>query len=103
VEATSDRFFALWAAGADAEDVFGRTARLGGAISFAYVDGAHTYEAARSDFANVDRHLVPGGYLLLDDTADGGPFESRRVIGDVTRHGSYELVFKTPHYFFRKT
>jgi len=103
VEAPSDRFFELWDAGAHAEDVFGRTTRLGGGISFAYIDGAHTYEAARADFFNVDRHLLPGGYVLLDDTSDECPFDSRRVIPEILQHPVYRLVFKTPHYFFRKS
>jgi hypothetical protein len=103
VQAPSDRFFELWDAGARAEDVFGRTTPLGGAISFAYIDGAHTYEAARADFWHVDRHLLPGGYVLLDDTSDDCPFASRQVIPEIVHHPSYHLVFKTPHYFFRKS
>lgn len=102
VESTSDEFFKTWGAGGEARDVFGRTVKLGGRISFAYIDGAHTYEAAHSDFFNVDRQLLRGGYVLLDDTSDDVPFESKRVIGEVKQNPSYELVFRTPHYFFRK-
>lgn len=102
IETTSNQFFERWNTGARAQDVFGRTAALGGGISFAYVDGAHTYEAARADFLSVDRHLLPGGFVLFDDTADHSPFESRRIIPEVERTRSYQLVFKTPHYFFRK-
>lgn len=101
VETTSNRFFDAWDVGAEIQDVFERTTRLGGGISFAYIDGAHTHEAVRADFFNVDRHLLPGGYILLDDTSDLSQFECRRIVADIDRN-SYDLVFKTPHYFFRK-
>lgn len=102
VEMTSDRFFDRWDIGAEALDVFGRTARLGGNISLAYIDGAHTYKAVHADFLHMDRHLLAGGYVLLDDTSDHSPFESRRVVSEISQNRSYDLVFKTPNYFFRK-
>lgn len=103
VEATSARFFEAWDRRETAEDVFGRPAVLGGPISFAYIDGAHTEEAARGDFLAVDRHLLPGGFVLFDDSDDGGCFpDVTRVAREVARQPSYEVVFKTPHYFFRK-
>lgn len=103
IEARSDRFLELWAQGAAAEDVFGRTARLGGPVTFAYVDGAHAHEIVKADVAGLDRHLMPGGFLLLDDSADGAGFDGvTRVAVDLTRDPAYELVFKTPNYFFRK-
>jgi hypothetical protein len=102
IEATSDGFFDLWKAGAEAQDVFGRPTRLGGGISFAYIDGAHAYDAVRADFFHVDRELLPGGYVLLDDTSDDSPFESRHIVSAIRQDPAYELVFKTPHYFFRK-
>jgi hypothetical protein len=103
IEARSDRFLALWAQGAEAEDVFGRAARLGGPVSFAYLDGAHAHEVVKADVAGLDRHLARGGFLLLDDSADGAGFDGvTRVARDVQRDPAYELVFKTPNYFFRK-
>jgi hypothetical protein len=102
IETYSHQFFRLWRICATTEDVFGRRVALGGPISFAYVDGAHTYDAAKGDFLGVDQHLLPGGFILFDDSADGSDWEVRRVVAEVERDPSYELVFKTPNYFFRK-
>jgi hypothetical protein len=103
VESSSDRFLELWARGSDVRDVFGRMASLGGPVSFAYVDGAHAYPIVKADVAGLDPHLVPGGFLLLDDSADGAGFDGvNRVALELKRGPAYELVFKTPNYFFRK-
>jgi Methyltransferase domain len=101
-EMFSGDFFAAWSAGRELEDLFGAKVRLGGPIAFAYIDGNHTWEASRADFANVDRHLVPGGFVLFDDSEDDGPFGSTRSAHEVLADPRYELVFKTPNYFFRK-
>ena len=102
IETFSEVFFEQWRTAASVQDVFGRTVTLGGPISFAYIDGAHTYEASRADFEAVDRHLLPGGFVLLDDSGDDCPFESRRVAQEVAHDVRYDLVFTTPNYFFRR-
>lgn len=68
IEAFSDDFFKMWDDHATVTDVFGNKVKLGGPISFAYIDGNHTYEAAKKDFENVARHLLPGGFVLFDDS-----------------------------------
>lgn len=103
IEVYSNQFFEFWRFRAIREDVFGRPVTLGGPISFAYIDGAHTYDAAKGDFLGVDQHLLPGGFILFDDSADDGGFpEVTRVATEVKLNPSYELMFKTPHYFFRR-
>ena len=102
IEAPSDQFLELWHVGSTTEDVFGRPVTLGGPISFAYIDGAHTYHAAKGDFLGVDEHLLPGGFMLFDDSADDSGWEVTRVIVEVKQNPSYELVFTTPNYLFRK-
>jgi hypothetical protein len=103
VEARSDRFLELWARSADAEDVFGRTVRLGGPVSFAYVDGAHAYDVVRADVAALDPQLMPGGFLFLDDSAEGAGFQGvTRVARETQRNPAYELVFESPNHLFRK-
>jgi hypothetical protein len=71
IEANSDAFFAMWASHAACSDYFGRSVQLGGPISFAYIDGNHTYIQSKKDFENVDRHLEPYGFIVFDDSADG--------------------------------
>jgi hypothetical protein len=99
-EATSDEFFSLWREGATLVDLFGRPTRLGGPIAFAYVDGDHSYEAARRDVENVREHLVPGGLLHLDDSADDSAFECRHVVPDLRALG-FTVIWQDPNYLLR--
>ncbi len=103
IEAYSNQFFELWRFGSTREDVFGHEVTLGGPISFGYIDGAHTFDAAKGDFLGVDEHLLPGGFILFDDSGDNSGFpEVTRVATEVKQNPSYEPVFETPNYLFRK-
>ncbi len=102
IENTSEQFLRQWAARSTVTDVFGKEAILGGPISFAYIDGAHTYEAAKSDFLGIDRHLLPGGFVLFDDSSDDSPFDCKRVVAEVMSNPNYEMISRMPNYFFRK-
>lgn len=103
VEAFSTAFFEKWAAHATVTDVFGRMTRLGGPISFAYLDGDHSYEIAREDFLHVDKFLLAGGYVLFDDSADNSSYDGlRRLMREVSANPAYALVLKSPNYCFRK-
>src|SRR5215204_5501295 len=50
VELFSDEFFASWRAGEEAQDVTGRRGKLGGPISFCFIDGNHNYDYVKRDF-----------------------------------------------------
>jgi len=102
VEEYSHRFLARWAANEEVDDVFGRRVKLGGPLSFVYIDGAHTYEAASGDFRGADPFLVPGGFVFFDDTSEAWGAEMARVVREVENHPHYELIARTPNYFFRK-
>lgn len=102
VEMFSDEFFEAWRAGRAETDVLGRPIKLGGPISFCFIDGNHTYEFARRDFEHTDEYLERGGFILFDDSADGSGWEVCEVVREVASSGRYELVMKNPNYFFRK-
>ena len=102
MEMYSDEFFTKWASGAQVTDVFGRQASLGGPISFAYIDGDHSYEYAMRDFENCDKFLERGGFILFDDSADGADFGSCRAAREAAASNHYELVAKNPNYLIRK-
>lgn len=98
----SDTFFDGWAEKKKLKDVFERETTLGGPIAFAYVDGNHAYAYAKRDVEHVAKHLLPGGYLLLDDSARHQTFGSVRVARELCRHPEFEVVRANPHYLFRK-
>ncbi|RAM49640.1 MAG: hypothetical protein C6Y22_21395 [Hapalosiphonaceae cyanobacterium JJU2] len=102
IEMFSDNFFLSWKNNTYVSDIFNRQIKLGGLISFAYIDGNHSYEFALRDFINVDQYLEPGGFILFDDSADWSDWGVRRVVTEVSRSGRYQLIKKNPNYFFQK-
>jgi hypothetical protein len=102
IEVFSDDFFELWNKGNEVEDVFGRKIRLGGSISFSYIDGNHNYEFAKRDFVNTDRYLVRNGFVLFDDTSFESTFGCKEFMKELEKNPQYELVMKNPNYLFKK-
>lgn len=98
----SDAFFDAWNAGKTETDIFGRTQQLGGAIAFAYIDGGHSYPVAWSDFNHVARHLMKGGFILFDDSADHDRFGSATMMSDIKKNSRYRVVAKNPNYLIQK-
>ena len=82
--------------------MFGRETQLGGPIAFCFIDGNHSYEFARRDFENTDRHLQPGGFILFDDSGDGSDWGVCKVVAEVAATGRYELIATNPNYLFKK-
>ena len=102
IEQFSDDFFSLWESQKLETDVLGRQIQLGGKISFAYIDGNHTYEYAKRDFENVDKHLEIGGFILFDDSGDNSKWEVCKVINEIKESGKYEVIINNPNYLIRK-
>lgn len=103
VEAFSDEFFSFWSEAETKVDVVsGEPIQLGGPIAFAYIDGNHTYDFAKRDFENTDRHLVSGGWIMFDDSADGSGWEVNQLVKEIAKRNDYELVAQAPNYLFRK-
>jgi hypothetical protein len=103
VEASADDFFSKWREKAVIEDIFGRSMKLGGPLGFAHIDGWHEYDAVASDFANVDRHIMPGGYILFDDSGDDMTWgDVKRTVREALSTGRYEVAGKGPNYLLRR-
>jgi predicted O-methyltransferase YrrM len=102
IDLGSDEFFAAWDSREERVDFFGNLTRLGGPISFAYIDGNHSYAHSKKDFENVDRYLEPGGFIVFDDSADNSLWECRRTAKETAALKRYELVAKNPNYCLRK-
>lgn len=98
----SDDFFHFWVKRSSVEDVYGRQTNLGGPIAFCYVDGDHAYATARRDADHVLDFLVPGGFLLLDDSADGQSFGSVQVAQELKKDTRLDLIAKNPHCLFQR-
>lgn len=102
IESFSNEFFERWGRREIAQDVFDREIKLGGSISFCYIDGNHSYEFVKNDFINTDRFLEPGGFILFDDSSDRQRLGSSRFTKELMANDKYELVIKNPNYLFRK-
>jgi hypothetical protein len=98
----SDVFFENWNNNKTDTDIFGRTVALGGKISFAYIDGGHSYEVAWKDFNNIDANLIENGFILLDDSADGQYFGSAKMMADIKNDKRYKVIAKNPNYLIQK-
>jgi hypothetical protein len=101
IQATSDLFFASWRERQKVRDVRGRDAELGGALSFCYIDGNHSYDVAKRDFLNCDEFLSVGGFLLFDDSSVA-EFGVGSLMPEVLGTGRYQLAGKNPNHLFRK-
>lgn len=102
IESSSSEFFEKWGRGESVTDIFGRTARLGGSISFCYVDAIHSCEAVRREFDSIELYLDRGGFILFDDSSDSSPFGLNRLMREIAASGGYELVHQNPNYLFRR-
>jgi hypothetical protein len=99
----SDAFFDAWLQGETRVDLFGRDVRLGGPASLVFIDGDHRVEQARRDFENADRVLVPGGFVLMDDSDCFGAFPHLyELVLEVARAHGYDIVGENPHHLLRK-
>ncbi|MBX7241979.1 MAG: class I SAM-dependent methyltransferase [Bacteroidia bacterium] len=98
----SDLFFDNWHNCRSESDIFGRKVELGGNICFAYIDGGHSYEVAWKDFNNIAIHIVKGGFILLDDSADGENFGSAHMMTNIKKDKRFKVIAKSPTYLIQK-
>jgi len=61
-------------------------------IGFLWIDGDHTYEAARADFLSWKPHLLPGAVVAFDDAATEGLGPDRVVAEAQADHGFVEIA-----------
>jgi predicted O-methyltransferase YrrM len=58
---------------------------------FAFIDGDHSYQPVCDDFRNMDRFLVPGGWLAFDDAFSVYEGVDRAISENVTSNPAYDL------------
>jgi predicted O-methyltransferase YrrM len=68
---------------ADSMSFFFDLPKLGVRPILALIDGNHDYEFALFDIQSAARHLVPGGFIVIDNVSLPGPFAAaRRFVAD---------------------
>lgn len=102
IDSFSDDFFKNWKNEATVKDIWDRDIKLGGSLSFAYIDGNHEYSFVKRDFENCDKYLRSGGFILFDDSADYSGFEVSRLVKEIKSNKKYKLVLRNPNYLFVK-
>lgn len=98
----SDDFFEKWSNKDTITDLFGRSTVLGGPIAFAYIDGNHSYEQSTKDYTHVMHYLVPGGFILLDDSSDSVNFGSAKLAHQLKTEHRLKLVDNSYNHLFQK-
>lgn len=58
----------------------------------AFIDGDHGYDAVCNDIVQVERFLVPGGWICLDDAFASYDGVNRAIEERILRHPDYELA-----------
>ena len=98
----SDVFFSKWNKQETETDLFGNEIKLGGEISFAYIDGGHSYEVALNDFISVADNLVINGFILLDDSSSHLSFGSAQIVKNIKKDARFVTIASKPNYMFKK-
>jgi len=98
----SNDFFKLWDKKQVSRDITGRLVKLGGKISFCYIDGDHSYKQAKKDFENVGKYLEKGGFLFFDDSAPYSGCECADLMNEILNNKNYKLIIKNPNFLFQK-
>jgi predicted O-methyltransferase YrrM len=70
---------------------FAAAAPAGFKCRVAFVDGDHGYRAVCNDIEQVERFLVPGGWICLDDAFASYASVDRAVEDRILRNPNYEL------------
>lgn len=87
----SAAFFANWNK-KEMTDVFGRNMMPEGKIAFCYIDGDHSYSSAKEDYENTIKHMLPDGYILLDDTEAHLKFGSVRLRKEIMKDTRVNII-----------
>lgn len=66
----------------------------------AFIDGDHSYEAVCADIRNVERVLVPGGWICFDDAFTVYDGVNRAIDDLIINSGDYELCQQMTRKFF---
>jgi len=66
----------------------------------AFLDGDHSYDAVCLDIRNIERYLVPGGWICFDDAFSYYEGVNRAITDLIINNQSYELCQQMTRKFF---
>ena len=66
------------------------------------IDGAHHYDAVRSDLELYAPKVVPGGYIFLDDYGPAYPDVVRAIDEYLPAHPEMDVVIKSYYVILRR-
>lgn len=66
----------------------------------AFIDGDHSYDAICTDIQNIERYLVPGGWICFDDAFSHYDGVNRAINDCVINSGKFELCQQMTRKFF---
>ncbi len=69
-------------------------------IKFAFIDGDHSYDSVLSDVENIERHLVPGGWICFDDAFSGYSGVDRAIREKIIDSDNYDFFQQMTRKFF---
>jgi hypothetical protein len=104
----SDNFFSKWTTDSELGTLFSKTSKLGGEISFCYLDGDHSYEQVKKDFTNIDKILQAQGFIFFDDSdryhLDAGKMANGcyKLVCEILKTKRYVVAIKNPNYLLQK-
>lgn len=80
--------------------MFAARAPKGFQCRLAFIDGDHSYDAVCEDIRNVERFLVPGGWICFDDAFSHYDGVNRAISDLVIGNADYELGQQMTRKFF---
>lgn len=66
----------------------------------AFIDGDHSYESVCIDIHNIEKYLVPGGWICFDDAFSHYDGVNRAITDCIIKSGKYELCQQMTRKFF---
>jgi hypothetical protein len=79
---------------------FADSAPAGLQCKLAFIDGDHSHEAVAGDIRDVERFLVPGGWICFDDAFSHYPGVDKAITEHVIHSGKYERCQQLTRKFF---
>lgn len=80
--------------------MFARSASPELRCKVAFIDGDHSYEAVTDDIRDVERFLVPGGWICFDDAFSHYEGVNRAIAEHIINSGRYERCQQVTRKFF---